>query len=53
MHYIFSALLLANALLLGYFVMKPKQDAQAQVSLSKPVAVVNQARKIPAEIGKK
>lgn len=58
MSYLFTALLLANALLLGYWVVRPNNPidtglAHAKSQLVAPVPVVNNASKIPPKIGEK
>ena len=56
MPYLFGLLVLANAALLGYFLLMPNNDKnveRAKASLVAPVAFVDTTNQLPPEIGAK
>ncbi|MDO4700206.1 MAG: hypothetical protein Q4A69_05935 [Moraxella sp.] len=57
MSYLFSFLVLANALLLGYLLLTPKKESadiqSMRANLQAPVSFENTTDKLPLEIGKK
>lgn len=56
MPYVFGLLVLANAALLGYFLLAPQNDAsmeQAKSRLTAPTTFTNTTNELPPEIGKK
>ncbi|STY91049.1 hypothetical protein [Moraxella bovis] len=56
MPYLFGLLVLANAALLGYFLLVPSTDKnveQAKTSLVAPVSFTDTTNQLPPEIGKK
>lgn len=56
MPYVFGLLVLANAVLLGYFLLVPQRDTsmeKAKSQLTAPTAFTNTTNELPPEIGKK
>jgi len=56
MPYLFGLLVLANAALLGYFLLMPNNDKnveRAKASLVAPVGFVDTTNQLPPEIGTK
>lgn len=57
MPYLFSFLVIANAGLFGYLLLKPKAESEnlqkARASLQAPISFENTTNNLPPEIGKK